>query len=45
LTTIDITYNTPTTGMHADGNFTEIGLNLTFTEAFALNRARINQGY
>lgn len=45
LTSIDITYNTPTTGMHADGNFTEIGLNLTFTEAFALNRARIAQGY
>lgn len=45
LTSIDITYNTPTTGMHADGNFSEIGLNLTFTEAFALNRARIAQGY
>lgn len=45
LTSVDVVYNEPTTGMHSDGNFVQTNINLTFVEAHALNRARIEKGY
>jgi hypothetical protein len=45
LKSVNTVYNAGSMGMHADGNFTEVDLTLTFIEAKALRRSDIGEGF
>ena len=45
LTSVQTTYNPSGAGMHADGNFVDVDIQLAFKECTTLDKERIGQGY
>jgi hypothetical protein len=45
LRDMQVSYNTSGLGMHADGNFFDVGVSMSFTEAYTLDRNKIRAGY
>lgn len=45
LTSVQVTYNPSGAGMHSDGNFVDVDIQIAFSECTTLDKERVQQGY